>query len=97
MKDFLKKVSEVCKMIFGYGIMITLFVGGFTCFGYMLALVVGGDFAAQICHVIYKQIVPVIIYISTSMILFGLFAMYLAGEFALTPDKKKASKTEGER
>ena len=95
MKEFLKKVSEVCKMIFGYGIMITLFVGGFTFFGYILALIVGGNLAAQICHVIYKQIVPVIIYISTSMILFGLFAMYLAGELALTPDKKKGKKAEG--
>jgi len=26
-KESLKKISEVCKLIFGYGIMITLFGG----------------------------------------------------------------------
>ena len=97
MKETLKKISEVCKLIFGYGIMITLFVGGLTFFGYIAALIIGGDAAATICTVIYKKIIPVMIYISTSMILFGLLSMYLAGEFALTPDKKNAAKTEGEK
>ncbi len=89
MKEFFKKTSEVCKMIFGYGIMITLFVGGFTFFGYLAALMIGGDTAAVICDIIYNKIIPVMIYLNTSMVLFGLIAMYLAGEFALTPSKKK--------
>ena len=90
----MKKFAEVCKLIFGYGIYICLFAGGLTFFGYLAALIIGGDLAATICFVIYKKIIPVIIYISTIMILFGLFAMYLAGELALTPSKRKTSKTE---
>ena len=108
MKKVLAKISEVCKkiskvtkIIFGYGIMITLFAGGLTFLGYLAALIIGGDVAAQICNVIYKEIIPVIIYIATSMILLGLLSMYLAGEFALAPDKKgkkaKIDKSEGER
>ncbi len=89
MKEKMKKVSEVCKIIFGYGIMITLFAGGLTFFGYIAALIVGGDAAAVICEVIYTQIIPVVIYVSTAMVLFGLVTMYLAGETALTADKKK--------
>ena len=97
MKKFLKKISEVCKMIFGYGIMITLLVGGLTFFGYVAALIIGGDIAAQICTFIYKTIIPIMVYASTIMVLLGLVAMYLAGEFALTANIKKDSNHEGKR
>jgi hypothetical protein len=98
MKTVFKRISEVCKLIFGYSIMITLFVGGLTFFGYIAALIAGGDTAVLICDFIYKKIIPIMIYVNTSTVLFGLVAMYLAGEFALTPDKsKKPSKSEGER
>lgn len=96
MKKTLKKISDVCKLIFGYGIMIVLFAGGLTFFGYMAALIIGGETATAICTWIYKSIVPIIVYASTILILFGLLCMYLAGEKALTPDKKKA-KEEGEK
>ena len=89
MKEKCKKISEICKTVFGYSIMITLFVGGFTFFGYLAALVIGGDTAAVICDVIYNKILPVVIYISTATVLFGLVAMYLAGEVALVSSKKK--------
>ena len=97
MKQTLKKISDVCKLIFGYGIMIVLFLGGLTFFGYMAALIIGGDAATAICEWIYKTFIPIIIYASTVLILFGLLSMYLAGEKALTPDKKKAAKEEGEK
>lgn len=83
-------------MVFGYGIMIVLFAGGLTFFGYMIALIVGGETAANICTWLYQSFIPVIIYASTVLILFGLLAMYLAGETALTPGKKNM-KHEGER
>lgn len=83
-------------MIFGYGIMISLFLGGLTFFGYVAALIIGGDVAAAICTFMYKTLIPIAIYISTAMILLGLIAMYLAGEYALTASKK-ASKNDGER
>ena len=97
MKDALKKISEVCKLIFGYGIMITLLVGALTFFGYVAALIIGGDVAASICNVIYKNVIPVMIYASSALVLFGLVAMYLAGESALTADKKKKASREGEK
>lgn len=92
MKEKLKKISDVCKIIFGYGIMLCLFAGGFTFFGYIAALIIGGSTAAMICDVIYNRIIPIIIYASTVLVLFGLVAMYLAGEFALAPDSKKKFK-----
>ena len=98
MKKTLKKISNVCKWIFGYGILITLFVGGLTAIGYVVALCIGGETAAIICDVIYKKIVPVLTYVTTSLVLFGLLSMYLAGEKALTVGGKKIKreKAEGE-
>ena len=74
------------------GIEIVLFAGGLTFFGYLIALVVGGDTAAAICTFIYKSFIPLIIKASTILILFGLLAMYLAGEKALAPDKHSVKK-----
>lgn len=96
MKEMLKKVSDVFKLIFGYGIMIVLFAGGLTFFGYVIALIIGGETATNICTWIYKSFIPVIIYACTILILFGLLTMYLAGEKALTPGKKNMEH-EGEK
>lgn len=96
MKEFCKKLSNALKTIFGYGIMIVLFAGGLTFFGYLAAILIGGDLATAICTVIYKNIIPVIIYSAVILVLLGLVAMYLSGEKALTPEKKHAKKHEGE-
>ena len=89
MKAIMKKIAGVCKVIFGYGIMISLFTGGLTFLGYLVALCIGGETATAICTFIYKQIVPVLVYVTNGLILFGLLTMYLAGEKALTSHKKK--------
>ena len=96
MKETLKKISAVFKVIFGYGIMIVLFAGGLTFFGYIAALIIGGETATEMCTWIYKSFIPVIIKASTILILFGLATMYMAGEKALTPDKYSA-KTESKK
>ena len=96
MKEICKKISNVLKTIFGYGIMICLFAGGLTFFGYLAALCIGGETATAICVFIYKTIIPNIIRCSTILVLLGLVAMYLAGEMALTSDKKKSAKHKGE-
>ena len=88
MKNVLNKASSILRTIFGYGIMICLFGGGITFFGYLAAIIIGGETAAIICESIYKTILPVIIYASTSLVLLGLLAMYLSGEIALTNRKK---------
>ena len=89
MKKALNKLAEVCKKIFGYGIYVSLFVGGLTFFGYVAAFIIGGETATEICTFIYKKVIPVVIYLSNVMILLGVFAMYLSGEYALTPQKKE--------
>ena len=96
MKEKLQKPVGIMKMIFGYGIMITLFAGGLTFFGYLIALFIGGESAEALCTFIYKQIIPVIIYATTILVLFGLLTMYLAGDKALVPHGKKDKKEMSE-
>ena len=42
MKKVCMTLSKYLKTVFGYGIMIVLFAGGLTFFGYVAALIVGG-------------------------------------------------------
>ena len=88
MKNVLNKISAVLRTVFGYGITICLFGGGMTFFGYLAAIIIGGETAALICEVIYKTVLPFIVYASTSLVMLGLLAMYLSGEVALTGRKK---------
>ncbi len=95
-KAICKKISDFLRVIFGYGVMIALFAGGLTFFGYLAALFIGGETATAICVFIYKTIIPYIIKLSTVMVLLGLVVMYLNGEVALTSNKKKAIKNKAE-
>ena len=96
MKKVCEKIAGFLKTVFGYGIMICLFAGGLTFFGYVAALIIGGDAAAAICEFISKSFMPWVIRGSTVLVLLGLVTMYLSGEQALTIGKK-ASKHDGER
>lgn len=91
----MKRIAEKLKLLFGYGIELVLFVGGLTFFGYVAALIIGGETATAMCTWIYKTLIPVVIEASTILILLGLAAMYLAGEKALTPEKGK-NREQGE-
>ena len=89
MQSIKERIVNVIKVIFGYGIMISLLVGGLSFFGYLAALVIGGDTALAICTFIYKKLYPVLVVISTIMIALGIFKMYLCGETAFTRQSKK--------
>lgn len=89
MKETCKKISHGLKTVFGWGIMLCLFAGGLTFFGYLAALLVGGSAAEAICVFIYKTLLPYIIKASTLLVLLGLVAMYFGGETALTAGKRK--------
>ena len=89
MKKIFQNVLKLCKTVFGYSILLCLFVGGFTFIGYLIALAIGGNTASVICSFIYKHIFPILIYTSTITVLFGILIMYLSGEKELVASKKK--------
>jgi len=89
-----EKVIGFFENIFGYGILVALFGGGLSFFGFLAALIIGGPTAEAISTFVYKQYLPIMIYISTSMILLGLVIMYLKKDHALTSSKKQKKKNE---
>ena len=91
MKKYLNNAIKAIDTVYGYGILGCLFGGGLTFFGYLAAIIIGGELAANICVFISKKIFPILIYISTVLVLLGLLKMYLSGETALTV-KKSTSK-----
>lgn len=90
MKKIMDKIIAVLRTVFGYGILIGLFAGGLTFFGFVAALLIGGDTGSLICRIIHKEIFPVIVYGTSVLVLLGLLVMYLSGETALTVQQKKA-------
>lgn len=81
---FVKVMVSAIEKIFGYGILISLFMGGLSFVGYLAALIIGGAAAEAICIFIYKSLYPKLVYISTISIMLGLVKMYLTGETELT-------------
>ena len=95
-KQARKKIADVMALIYGIGIMIALLVGALSFFGYLAAIIIGGQTATDICVFIYKTVYPILFMFSSCVVLFGLLKMYIAGEKTMTPKKKnkaeKASK-----
>ena len=89
MKSIKDRIVKVIMVIFGYGILIDLLLGGLSFFGYLAALIIGGDVAASICSFIYKDMYPVLVVISTVMIALGILKMYLSGEREFSKQKKE--------
>ena len=89
MSNFREKTAKVLSYVYGTGIAIALFAGALSFLGYLAAIIIGGETAAEICSFIYKQCYPVIIYLSSVSVLIGLVKMYVAGEKSLVPPKKK--------
>ena len=83
MREISNKIANIMQIIFGYGILMCLFVGGISFFGYVVALIVGGDTACLICTSIYNILYPYLVKLSTVLVLLGLVKMYLCGEVAL--------------
>ena len=98
MKKFLETLRQkallVLRYVFGGSVAVTLLGGGLTMLCYVAALIIGGETAAKICEVTYKEIWPIIIKIANITIVLGLIAMYINGEKALSPSEKKKKLTK---
>lgn len=92
-----QKIANALSTVFGIGIMIALFAGGLSFLGYVVALIIGGDTAQQICVFIYKTLYPILFYFSSGVVLLGLVKMYVAGEKSMVPNKPKVKKTESNK
>ncbi len=87
-----EKITEILNTVFGWGIFATLVAGGLSFFGFLAAVMIGGESAAALAVFIQKQYFPVVIKVASIIIGIGLIAMY-SGKIqalSLTADKKDA-------
>ena len=94
MRKIADKISDVLAWIFGYGLMVSLFIGGLSFLGYVVALAVGGEIAEAICTFIYKTVYPWLVLGTSVIVILGIVKMYLKGEVALAASKKKKPKNK---
>ena len=87
-----EKVVKIMSVIFGYGIMVCLFAGGLAFFGYLAALIIGGETATAISTFIYKQYFPVVFIATSLLILLGLIKMYISREYAFMAERRSRKK-----
>ena len=98
MKKVFNKIINILSWIFGYGIFVSVAVGGLSFLGYIVALIVGGEVASSICYFIYKTIYPYLVYGTSIIVVLGILIMYMRGEVSLTVSgKKKTNKQENKQ
>lgn len=93
----MKKISNILLTIFAVGVIFTLFAGGASVLGYIVALIIGGETAINICTTIYTVYLPWIIQICSIAVGFGLIGMYLEKKKALTVTGNKETDESQEK
>ena len=80
----MKKLSDILLKIFAVGVLLTLLAGALTLIGYIVAMVIGGEVATQICVFIHKTFFPYVIRVTSIIVGVGLIGMYLSRIKALS-------------
>ena len=88
----MKKISNILLYIFAVGIIICLFAGTLSLLGYIIAIIIGGETATNLCLFIFKTYFPLIIKVTSIITGIGLLGMYFSKQKSLTivsSDKKE--------
>ena len=86
----MKKTLEIIFSIFGIGITVCLFAGGASLIGFLLALIIGGETATEICVFIHKSYFPIVIQASSVVAFVGLVGVYLQKLASWNDNRTKA-------
>ncbi|MDL2229626.1 hypothetical protein LJC14_05175 [Treponema sp. OttesenSCG-928-L16] len=89
-----EKIAAIINKIFGWGIYLCLIAGGLTFFGFVIALIMGGDSGQALAVFLHKKYFPIVIRIASFVILGGLVGMYLNKQQALSMKTDKAEADE---
>lgn len=88
----MKKISKILLTGFSVGTILTLFAGALAFFGYVAALIIGGETATNLCVFIHKQYFPWVIQLCSVSVGLGLIGMYLDKKRALAMVEKTKEK-----
>ena len=85
----MKKLTDILLKVFSYGIIVCLFAGGLSLVGYIVALLIGGEAATDLCAWIFGTYLPWVIKATSVFTGIGLVGMYLNKQKALTATVEK--------
>lgn len=85
----MKRCSNILLTIFAIGILICLFAGGLSLLGYIIAMVIGGENAVNLCTFIFKSYLPWVIRFTSIFSGIGLLGMYFSKIKALAIETEK--------
>jgi len=80
----MKKLNKILLTVFSVGVLGTLFAGALSVVGYMIAMIIGGETATEMCVYIYKTYFPFVIQVCSVCVGCGLVGMYMNKVVALT-------------
>ncbi len=72
-----EKIYNVLNKIYGIAILVSLFAGCLPVIPFIIAIIIGGDFGANMSVFIYKQYYPWVAVLSAFAVIVGIVAMYI--------------------
>jgi len=80
----MKKLTDILLKVFAVGIIVCLFAGGLSLLGYLVALIIGGEIATNLCTFVFEAYFPWVIKFTSVFTGVGLLGMYFSKQKALT-------------
>lgn len=79
-----QKINTFFTLIIGIGMIGILLGGAASLIGYIVAMMIGGNLAVEICIFISKNYIPLLVQATSIMVGLGLISMYLNHNKLLT-------------
>ena len=90
----MKQASKVILTIFSAGVLLSLFAGALSFFGYLVAIIIGGQGGTDLSLFLYEKYFPWVIRLSSVSVLFGLVGMIMQKKKALVVTEEKNEQEE---
>ncbi len=90
----MKKTAQILYQLFGWGAYLSIFAGAACFFGFVIALIIGGETGASIAVIIKNTCFPLIIKVTSVTVGLGLVGMYFGKEQALSMISEKKDAEE---
>ena len=91
------KIYKFLNNVYGVLMSVSFFAGFLPLIPFIVAIIVGGDFAAKTCVFLYKQYYPCVIIVGCSAIIVGLVAMYIGKLEGLSVKKVSTDEKKSEK
>lgn len=90
-----EKIANVLNKTYATLMIVSFFAGFLPLIPFIVAIIVGGEVAEDICLFLYNDYYPWIIALASVAVIIGLISMYVSKhDFSVNKKAKKAKKTE---